>query len=154
MRDRRLGEPDEGEQVGVEAGHPLLRALLGAHRGVGDHDVQPAELLHGRLDERRDRSLVGDVERGGVDGDALGAELFGGFLERRLPAGAEHEVDALLGELDAIALPSPRLAPVTMALRPESPSSMGMPFLGARGSSAVHTLCSDPQVSKPGEEFG
>ena len=69
---------------------------------------RPPELLDGRLDERRDGVLVGDVERRGVDVDALGAQLFGRFLECGLPAGAENEVDALVGELrrDRLAEPS------------------------------------------------
>ena len=66
-RQRRLGDPERAEQVGLDLVADLGLAELLDHpelavAGVVDHDVEAAEVLVGLLDGGEGRGAVGDVE--------------------------------------------------------------------------------------------
>ena len=70
----------------------------GADAGVVDQHVDPAELRHGRVDQRLALRRVGDVGGHGDHPAAGGPDQLGGLLELLDAAGAQDQVGARLGQ--------------------------------------------------------
>src|SRR5215207_10355994 len=118
VRQRRLDEPEhrvyvglEGpvEQLGRDVGYPVDRHLVG---GVIDENVDPAELVHGPLDEMLASAFFGHVSR---HLHGLAARVLDGL--RRFPGVrllffevGDHHVRALAGEGERDGPPDTRVA--------------------------------------------
>jgi len=97
-RQRRLGQPDHAEQVGVHLGPEVLEVHVfdGADVGIAgvvDQDVQPAEPGYRGGHGGPGGPAVGHLQRD--DGDPL-AVLAGQVAERGVPPGAGHHPVARL----------------------------------------------------------
>ena len=85
---------EQGTQLGVRG---LLDGADLGPAGVVDEHVDPAVLLHRRVDGRLRRRAVGDVERDGVDQGGVGRDE---LVEGLGPAdGGDHRVARLHGGL-------------------------------------------------------
>ena len=77
----------------------MLDVRAAGEAGVVDEEVEAAELVDGRLDERGDGVLVGHVRRDDVGvGVVLVGEGSGDVVEALLAAGGEDDLCALAGE--------------------------------------------------------
>ena len=100
MREHLAGAADQGEELDVEVGDPVLvrERLEGAGvraAGVVDEEVDPAERLRGAGDEVLNLLGIGDVGPLRVDD----AQLLGRGEDLVLVAGADRDADALADEL-------------------------------------------------------
>ena len=129
VRDDGLGHQEHPGEVDVQAQLPALqrRGLDWAepqHAGVGDQDVDAAELRNRRVDRGVDRLLAGDVARHRQRPPARGGDGVGDrpMVPGSLPCCSERAATATdapaRGSAVAIVAPMPRLAPATNAILP------------------------------------
>ena len=124
---RGAGDVERGEEVLVEDGLQIGRVHVVERLGAGaadvvDDDVDAAELLDGRLDDRR-RALRGRDVRDDADRPPRPCDRAHRRVELVAAAGAEDDVAPSSARRVAMPRPMPRLEPVTSATLPVSPRS-------------------------------
>jgi hypothetical protein len=89
----------------------LPEDLVAQDAGIGDHDVEPAELVDGALDQRLRRRRVAD--RGDLDDgpSAGGGDRVDGLAGRRLVDVVDDDGGARRGERDRVRAPEAASAP-------------------------------------------
>src|SRR5437588_8222214 len=103
MRHSRFHGLPDATQVDVDHGGPvgfagLVKRLAAvADAGVGDDDVQPAELLDAGVHRGLERVVVTDIDLGGVDAAVVSLDQVGGFSQILRRGGGDqiHGVDLL-----------------------------------------------------------
>ena len=115
--EARLGEPERAPHVDLEDLAPLHEVdrverleRVHAERVVDEH-VEPAELVDGAGDERRDLLGVDEVGRHRERPAAVGLDLGLHLGEVVGVAGRQHDGGALPGQRPGVGLPQPRADP-------------------------------------------
>lgn len=108
----------------------VLGRVGGAEARVVHQDVEPAEPADGGVDRRADLVQVADVHREAQHAAAHALDLVGEVGAGRRSRSPRATSAPACASASAIALPSPRAAPVTSAVRP-SRSKRGKSFTTA-----------------------
>jgi hypothetical protein len=119
-----LSQREQPGEVGVDEALPVLGALVLGGPGVGDsgvvdQDVDLAEVLKGRADQRL--AISGQAHVAGCRPGV--AQLCGQAEVFCVPPGGEYEAGARPSSTCAKRWPSPEDVPVTIATRPSIPGA-------------------------------
>ncbi len=147
MRDGGMAAADHRHHVDAERGLPARLVIgMAESRGVVDENVEPAQRCDGLGHIGLDRLGLGEVERGGMGGDAVRLDLAPRRLQR---PGVRAQIETAAppaAKPSAMERPIPRLPPITTTCLPANSFVMTRVSLAWQARAGMKATSASPMV--------